>query len=183
MATSPAVPFKQSSIPELRYVNVSLRDDVAGMLTYFDDIHRHGQLEALKIRGDVDVSNNGNVPRLVDLRQWLSMSTSTEFTFEMDLTLLDNDDQNFKPLLAEYQRFIGKPRAKYYRSMKILYPTMSLAQPVEWDEDDSSDESMNEDPDDPIDTDITEVRRGRKISISHISSFDIYSSSLPKWIV
>ena len=180
MAASLAVPFKQSCIPELRCVTVSLRDDVAGMLTYFDDIHRHGQLEKLKISGDVAVRNNGNVPRLADLRQWLTMSTSAKFTLEMNLTLMDSNVQNFKSLLAEYQRVMGKAQTKCYRSLKVLYPKMSLLQPVEWDDDDSSDQSINEDLDDPIDASDTEVRRS---SISHISSFDIYSSSLPNWIV
>ena len=54
VATSPAVPFKQRCIRELRYVSVYLHDDVAGILTYFDDIQRHGQLEKLKISGYVD---------------------------------------------------------------------------------------------------------------------------------
>jgi hypothetical protein len=86
VATSPVVPFKQSSIPELRYVSVYLHDDVTGMLTYFDNIHRRGQLEKLTINGFVYVNNNGNLPRLAYLRQWLAMSRSPEVTFEMNVT-------------------------------------------------------------------------------------------------
>ena len=41
------VPFEQSSIPELRSVSVSLHDDVAGILTYFEKI----PLETLEISG------------------------------------------------------------------------------------------------------------------------------------
>ena len=177
MATSPAVPFKRSSIPELRCVSVSVHDDVAGMLTYFDDIHRHGQLEKLEIRGYVDVSNNGNLPRLADLRQWLTMSTSTEFTFEMDLRVTSDDDQHLKALLAEYRRVTGKDRTKDDREVHILYPAMSLAQPVGWDDADFSDEPMEEGVGDlKIDVRFNEVRR-RRISAPHIICFDIHSST------
>jgi hypothetical protein len=178
VTTSPAVPFKQSCIPELRCVHVHLQDDVAGMLTSFDDIHRHGQLEKLKISGCVDVNNNGNLPRPADLRQWLTMSTSYKFTFEMDLILTGDDNEHLTTMLTEYQRVTSKARSEYSRRVNILYPTMSLVQPVEWDDDDSSaDESMNEDVDDPIDTDISEVRR--RISISCNTCRDVHSSTLP----
>jgi hypothetical protein len=128
-------------------------------LTYFDNIHRHGQLEKLKISGYADVSNNGNLPRLADLRQWLKMTTSAEFIFEMNLSLIANDDEHLNSLLAEYPRVIGEGRTNYYGKLSSVYPAMSLVQPEELDDDDSNDESMNEDVDDSIDTDVTVVRR------------------------
>jgi hypothetical protein len=54
-------------VPEIGFVSVQLHDDVAGMLTYLDNIHRHSQLEKLKITGYVDISKHGNMPRLTDL--------------------------------------------------------------------------------------------------------------------
>jgi hypothetical protein len=174
VATSPAVSFKQSCIPELRRVSIYLHDDVAGVLTYFDDIHCHGQLEKLKISGYVDVNNNANLPPLADLRQWLKMSTSTEFTFEMDLGLMSDDDQQLTTLLAEYQQLTGQTQKKYYTSVNILYPRMSLLEPVESDDEDSSDESMNGSVNDwIINACINEVRGRRVISISHIIPFHV----------
>ena len=178
LATSPAVPFKRSSIPELRCVSVDLHDDVAGILTYFENIHRHGQLEKLKISGDVHVSRNGNLPRLVDLRQWLTMSTSPKFTFEMDLISASHDDQHFRTLLAEYRRVSGMARTKCDRRFHFLYPAMSLAHPVERNDENSNDKSTDEDVGYLInDAPITKVRRRRKISITHIRCFDVDSST------
>jgi hypothetical protein len=175
VATSPAVPFKRSSIPELRRVSVFLHDDVAGMLTYFDNIHRQGQLEKLEIRGYVDVNDNGNLPRLADLRQWLRMSTSTEFTFEMELSLISDDDQHLEALLTEYRRVTGEGQTKYERRLHLLYPATSFPRPVGWNNENCSDEAMDEGVDYlMIDVRINEVRR--RISISHIICFDVHSS-------
>ena len=180
VATSPAVPFKQSCIPELRRVSVYLHDDVAGMLTYFDDIHRHGQLEKLEIDGYVDVSSNGNLPRLADLRKWLTMTTSSKFTLEMNLTLTSTDDEHSTTLLTEYRRATGKTRTKYYREVNIRFPRMSLLQPVDSSDEVSGDEPMEEGVTFTTNNYISEVRR---ISISPTILFDIYSSTLRKRIV
>ena len=182
MVTSPVVSFKRRCISELRYVTVYLHDDVAGMLTYFDNIH--GQLEKLTINGSVYVDNNGDLPRLADLRQWLTMSTSSKFTFEMNLTLPNSDDEHMKTLLAEYRRVTGNAPSKYYQTVNILYPKMSLVHPVECNDEDSIDESMEEDVDYVIDIRIFEVRRTRRISISHIiNDFDVHSSTLSARLV
>ena len=177
VATSPVLPFKQSCIPELRYVSVHLHDDVTGILTYFDNIH--GQLEKLTINGFVYVNNNGDLSRLADLRQWLAMSSSPEFTFEMNVTLTANDDPHVKTLLTEYGRVTGNAQLKRHPTVNILYPVMSLIQPEECNDEDSSDEPTNEDDDNSIDANTPEVRRRRKISISDISCLDFPSSTLP----
>ena len=182
MATSPAVSFKESCIPELSYVTVYLHDNVAGILTYFDNIL--GRLEKLTINGSVYVDNNGDQPRLADLRQWLTMSTSSKFTFEMNLTLPNSDDEHMKTLLAEYRRVTGNAQSKYYQTVNIVHPKMSLVHPVECNDEDSSDESMDEGVNYVIDIRIFEVRRRRRISILHIiNCFDVHSSTLSARIV
>jgi hypothetical protein len=67
--------------------------------------------------------------------------------------------------------------------VNIRYPAISLVQPEECHDEDSSDESMTESIDDAIEAYVFEVRRRRRILISHIICFDVHSSTLSARIV
>ena len=145
----------------------------AFIFTYFENIH--GQLEKLKISGHVDMSDNGNLPRLADLRQWLTMSRSAKFTFAMNLSLTSDNNQQLERLLAEYWRVNGRPRSKLSRTLNIRYPGKSLVEPIEWNDADSSDESG--DVTYAINNCITKVRR--RTSILDIIHLDVHSWTFP----
>ena len=95
----------------------------------------------------------------------------------MDVGLTADDDEQLMTLLAEYRQIIGKARKKYYSSVNILYPTMSLLQPEESEDEESSDDSMSEVDQYAICTYIDEVRR--RLSMLHIICINVQSSTFP----
>jgi hypothetical protein len=179
-----ATAFKQVCVPELRFINVKLYDDVDGMLTYLDDIHRHSQLEELKLTGYVDISNNGNMPRLTDLRRWLTMSKSKEFTFRMNLNVtrsVDGDSQRLKILLAEYRKATGYVLSNGYRKVEVVYPTMSLIQQMETNDTEINEDSSDESNDGEYLTDV-DIEEVRTLPFRCLLSF-VYSSTLTNRII
>jgi hypothetical protein len=174
-----ATAFKQVCVPELRFISAKLYDDVDGMLTYLDDIHRHSQLEELKLTGYVDISNNGNMPRLTDLRRWLTVSKSKDFTFRMNLNVtrsVDGDSQRLKMLLAEYRKATGYVLSNGYRKVEVVYPTMSLIQQMETNDTEINEDSSDESNDGEYLTDV-DIEEIRTLSFRCLLSF-VYSSTL-----
>ena len=84
------------------------------------------------------------MPRVKALRQCLTMSRSAGFTFEIHLLLTSDDEQRLTTILAEYRRVTGSAATKFHGRIDIVYPRMSLIRPVESDDEESSDESIDE---------------------------------------
>jgi hypothetical protein len=104
-----STPLKQSSVLKLRYVSIIRFIDVAWLLSYFEDLQCHSQLEWFHICGYVRLTENSNFPHVTELRQWLLLNKSKEFKFQMKLSTNSfyTDKLIEKSVLSEYGQAIG----------------------------------------------------------------------------
>jgi hypothetical protein len=124
------ISLKQAHVPELRYVTVELHEGVGWMFTFLEDLQRYSQLEYFNIYGHmisgVIVSD---VPRIAELRQWLQLTKSTNFTFRLKVEMrwLPDCEESLNAFLDEYRQVIGDDSLSIHsRTLLIRYPEMLL---------------------------------------------------------
>jgi hypothetical protein len=154
------IPLKQIFVPELRYIHIKLHVCVTWVLTFFEDLQRHSQLDYFYISGHIRFTHKSNFPRVAALKQWLTLSKSNLFKFRMKLSAdyaLDAMKVQ-EDIFHEYQQVFGNESTPQFIEMNILYPEMFLSHPMIMDEknmiehDDSiPDELMDEN--NPIESD------------------------------
>ena len=177
-------PLKQVYAPELRYVTVELHEGVGWMFTFLEELQRHGQLDYFNIHGymisGVIVSD---VPRVAELRRWLLLSQSKDFTFRLNVEMrwLSECEESLDAFLDEYKQTIGDDSVSKCRTLTIHYPGMSLSGQVkmneivsEEDESINSSTSSNWVDDESVDENCEEVSR-------KVQYFKEISSFLCRW--
>lgn len=159
------MPLQQAFLPELRYVSIKLSVGVAWILTFFEDLQRHSQLERLTISGDIKAGGKDSLPRVAVLRRWLALTKSSTFTFQMKFGMYHGLDggEHSDDLYAEYREATGIESTANYEKVNLRYPEMSLSYPMMINamdsEDTDSDKSSNCVSDEPIDENCQEVRK------------------------
>ncbi len=123
-----STPLKQSSVLKLRYVSIIRFIDVAWLLSYFEDLQRHSQLEWFNISGYVTLTENSNFPHVTELRQWLLLNKSKEFKFQMKLSTksIDTDKTIQKSVLSEYGQAISDDSLVKHGKININYRAVSF---------------------------------------------------------
>jgi len=161
------MPLKQASVPGLRHVNIKIYVGVAWLLTFFEDLQRHSQLEQFNISGHVRFTLNSNFPRVVELQRWLTLTKSKVFTFQMKLStdFVLGAEEIRKNVFVEYRQATGDDSSAKYGDINIRYPAMSFSHQIETSGSGSEDEDSNNTtsssdviPDEPVDDNIEEVR-------------------------
>ncbi|CAF1317571.1 unnamed protein product [Rotaria sordida] len=161
------IPLKQAFVPELRHVNIKIFGGVAWVLTFFEDLQRYSQLDQLIISGYERFADNSHFPRVTSLRQWLTLTKSNIFTFQLNSNTIyaftNNEIQ--EEIFAEYRQATGEESAAKYGHINLSYPTMSFSDPLEtndneWEDLDSSNDSTKsfkcvQDP--PVDDHVEEM--------------------------
>jgi len=162
-------PLKQIYAPELRYVKVELHEGVGWVFTFLEDLQRHGQLEHFNIYGymisGVIVSD---VPRVAELRRWLALSKSKNFTFRLNVVMrwLPECEESLNTFLNEYRQAMEDDSSSKSRTLTIRYPAMSLSGSVKisetvLEEDESSNSTRSSDliVREPVDENCEEVSK------------------------
>jgi hypothetical protein len=132
MSESPSpIPLKQVFVPALRHININLFGGVAWVLTYFEDLQHHNQLEQLNISGYVRFTMNDGLPRAAELQRWLTLTKSKIFTFQLKLdTDCDHGGAKIREeLFTEYRQATGDDSLGRYGAINICYPKMSFSYP------------------------------------------------------
>jgi hypothetical protein len=171
--------LKQTYAPELRHVSVELHEGVGWMFNFLEDLQRHSQLEHFNIHGwMISGVNVSDVPRVAELRRWLLLSKSKNFTFQLNVVMRwqPECEETLDAFLDEYRQAVGGDSSKISRTLIIRYPEMSLFNQVKMietvsEEDKSSDLVIDE----PVDEDCEEVSR-------KIRCFKEISSFLCRWM-
>jgi hypothetical protein len=147
-------PLKQACAPELRHINLHLSAGVTWMLTFFEDLQRHHQLEYFNLSGHVRFTNLSNFPRATALQQWLTLSKSKVFQFRMKLSAdyVLSAASVREEVLEEYRRATGDKYAARYMEINIRYPEMSFSYPASMDETHSSSSDASS-PDESVEMD------------------------------
>ncbi|CAF4987161.1 unnamed protein product [Rotaria sp. Silwood1] len=142
------IPLKQAFAPELRHVNVEIFTGVAWVLTFFEDLQRYSQLDQLIMSGYERFADNTHFPRVTTLRQWLTLTKSKIFKFQLNLgTIYAYSNNEIKEeIFAEYRQATGEESVAQYGKINLSYPTMSFSHPLEtddneWEDLDSSNDS------------------------------------------
>jgi len=122
-------PLKQIFVPELRQVDMRVFAGVTWVLTFFQDLQQHSQLDHFNISGHVRFTVNSNFPRVAALHQWLTLTKSKVFKFQMKLSAdCVHDAKEVKEdVFAEYRRATGDDFSAQYREIHIRYPEMFLS--------------------------------------------------------
>ncbi len=162
MGESPKpIPLKQIFAPELRHINIKLFGGVPWVLTYFEDLQRHSQLEQLNISGHVTCGISGGLPRVNELQRWLTLSTSKIFTFQLQVHA--NYDVGYEQIreevFAEYRQATGDQSSARYGTLNICYPKMSFSYPMMRIDDIDTTDSSDCMADNPVDDNMEEVSR------------------------
>lgn len=125
------MPLEHTLAPELRHVKIHLFGGVLWMLTFFEDLQRHSQLDYFTLAGSVRIIRHTNFPRPVALRQWLALNNSPTFKFctKLNVDYELGAESVHEELLAEYQRATGLKYSAYLSEIDIRYPEMSFSYP------------------------------------------------------
>ncbi|CAF3973421.1 unnamed protein product [Rotaria sordida] len=123
------MPLQQAVVPELRYISIKLSVGVIWVLNFFEDLQRHSQLERLRISGDIKAGGKDSLPRVALLRQWLALTKSKTFRFQMKFGMyhVPNREECSDDLYAEYRQATGNPSTANYEQMYFRYPQMTLS--------------------------------------------------------
>lgn len=162
MGESPSpIPLKQIFAPELRHISIKLFGGVPWVLTYFEDLQRHSQLEELNISGHVTFGISAGLPRVNELQRWLTLSTSKIFTFQLQVHA--NYDVGYEHIreevFAEYRQATGDQSSARYGTLNICYPKMSFSYPMMHIDDIDTTDSSDCVADDLVDDNMEEVSR------------------------
>lgn len=162
------MPLQQAFVPELRYVSIKLSVGVGWVLTFFEDVQRHSQLERLRISGDIKAGGKDSLPRVAILQRWLALTKSSTFTFQMKFGMYHvfDDEERSGDLYVEYRQATGIESMANYEQVNFRYPEMSLSYPMKINamnsedvDDNKSIKSRNCIPDETIDENCQEVRK------------------------
>jgi hypothetical protein len=165
-------PLKQAFTPELRHVNINLFVGVNWVLTFFEDLQRHSQLDYFNLSGHVRFTNNSNFPRVAALQQWLTLTKSNLFQFRMKLSAdyVLGADSVREEVFADYRRATGDEYSARYGEIDIRYPEMSFSYPTIMDASNSTssdgsilDESVEMEEDESNSTTSSEWFRGEPL--------------------
>lgn len=150
------MPLQQANTPELRHVRINLfARGVNWVLTFFEDLQRHQQLEYFSVSGRARFTHHNHFPRVAWLRQWLTLNKSPVFRFRMklDADYVPGAESVREEVFEDYRRATGEKNVTHFREINVRYPEMSFSYPTMMKEasESSSDESMDEDDDDDDD--------------------------------
>jgi hypothetical protein len=180
-----STPLKQTSVPELRYISIDLFVGVAWLLSYFQYLQCHSQIEQFNITGHVRFTRNSTFPRVTELHQWLTLTKLREFKFQLKLSTdyeLDAVDVR-ETVVAEYKKVTGDNSPEQYGNINVSYPAMSFSHPMAMNDSESEDEesssisdseeegsnnttrSSDVIQDEPIDDNVEEVRQRERYLI------------------
>ncbi|UJR16999.1 hypothetical protein I4U23_003897 [Adineta vaga] len=126
------IPLQQDFVPKLHHVKIHLSVCVTWILTFFEDLQRHSQLDFFSITGHVRFTKFSNFPRVAELHQWLTLSKSNLFQFRMKLhaDYASGARSVQEEIFNEYQRATGDKQSIRYFDMDIRYPEMSFLYPT-----------------------------------------------------
>jgi hypothetical protein len=132
MTESPnLVPLKQAFVPALRHISINLFGGVAWVLTYFEDLQHHNQLEQMSISGLIRFTMNGGLTRAAELERWLNLTKSKIFTFQLqiDTDCDDGAEKIREEVFTEYRQVTGDDSLGRHGAINICYPKMSGSYP------------------------------------------------------
>ncbi|CAF1175117.1 unnamed protein product [Adineta ricciae] len=147
------LPLQQAFAPELRYVKVELLSNITWVLTFFEELQRHSQLDYFHLFGKLQLANSKDLPRLADLQRWLTLSSSNVFRFRMKFDIAPSMPalrSLEEEVFDEYKQATSKKYAARSGTIEILYPQKCFFQ-TDTDGMNKTTSSSSDDDDDSVD--------------------------------